>query len=346
MPGLNVRESLRLAPTLANETSSLDLRKNTLQVLLARTIADHPPVPATMSPTRRRGAPSTWSTRSRGSSATSRCPRPGFALSGWAGLAPSAHDSEIDALTGVPRGWRFTSSSRFEGLAINRASSAFDGTIRPWIGNWLPGHANPWLAWEAPRRIRVKQMRLTPGPAGFGFPQFVRIETPTFSKVLPVGQRTGIVRLGRTVSTRSMRITMLATQVGSGPEAQGRLLQAVAIREVTIPGLRAPAPRRDGVFTTACGAVHVSDGPSTVLGLVSGSVRALDNGQPLVVSGCGPSPALQMPAGESHVSSPAGPVMRMDHVALVSRPPVPQTPTVAQVVSPGHGGARRATRSS
>ena len=67
-------------------------------------------------------------------------------MSGWVTVAPDAPDAAIDALVGVKGA--FNSSARFEGRPGFRASSAFDGTTRPWIGSWQAGHRT-WLEWES-----------------------------------------------------------------------------------------------------------------------------------------------------------------------------------------------------
>ena len=58
-------------------------------------------------------------------------------MSGWATTTPNAPDSALDALVGVDG--TFNSSARFEGRPGFRASSAFDGTERPWVGSWQDG---------------------------------------------------------------------------------------------------------------------------------------------------------------------------------------------------------------
>ena len=62
---------------------------------------------------------------------------------GWGTVDARAPDSAIDALAGA-RGATFESSGRFEGRPGFRASSAFDGSPRPWIGSWLDGRT-AWL---------------------------------------------------------------------------------------------------------------------------------------------------------------------------------------------------------
>ena len=71
-------------------------------------------------------------------------PRSTWDVDGWVTVAPDAPDSAIDALVGVHG--RFDSSARFEGRPGFRASSAFDGTPKPWIGSWQDGRRT-WIEW-------------------------------------------------------------------------------------------------------------------------------------------------------------------------------------------------------
>jgi hypothetical protein len=69
----------------------------------------------------------------------------------------------------------FDSSSRFQGLGRNRASSAFDGDQRrSWIAGWI-GSRGAWLRWRtrAPRTIRT--LRLERAPVRVRFPTRVRV---------------------------------------------------------------------------------------------------------------------------------------------------------------------------
>ena len=50
---------------------------------------------------------------------------------------------------------------RFEGRPGARASSAFDGTPRAWIGSFEPGRP-AWIEWTLPRPATIRELRLTP----------------------------------------------------------------------------------------------------------------------------------------------------------------------------------------
>ena len=70
------------------------------------------------------------------------------------------------------------SSSRFQGQPRWRASSAFDGDGRTaWIGQWVE-RAPAWIAWETPRPLRLRRLRLAPAPEVVRFPTRVRLVTP------------------------------------------------------------------------------------------------------------------------------------------------------------------------
>ena len=235
VPGLTVHESLRLPTGLAARARTFNPNANPISVLLSRTTADFPGRAGDEVQDPEAENPIDMVDAERGIERDVTLPAArGFLVGGWASVSPTVSDSSIDRLTGMPRGWSFTSSSRFEGIAANRASSAFDGTLRPWIGDSLPGKPDPWIEWASPRPVTVSRLRLTPGPAGYGFPTRVTVTTPRYSRVLPVDLNTGDVALGRRVRTRSMRITMQSIAIVGGAAAKGRLLRAVAVREIDI----------------------------------------------------------------------------------------------------------------
>ena len=84
---------------------------------------------------------------------------------------PAAPDYELDRLAGDSRAAaaRMRSSSRFEGVPANRASSAFDGNPdTAWVGDRLHGQA-PWIEWRTPKTMRLGRLRLLfRGPATTG----------------------------------------------------------------------------------------------------------------------------------------------------------------------------------
>ena len=121
------RGSCACPPSSQPAPAASTLRDNPVSVVLQRTVADFPYRAAGEIETPRSRTRSTWSTPSRHGTASSPArPRtsPG---DGWASVAPAASDAAIDRSPGVPAGWSYASSSRFEGVPGRRASSAFDG---------------------------------------------------------------------------------------------------------------------------------------------------------------------------------------------------------------------------
>ena len=122
-----------------------------------------------------------------------------------------------------------------------------------------------------------------------------------------------------------------ATPAGPG---SFRLVPAVAISEVSVPGMHAPRPRRNGRFSTNCGAVSVSANGETVAGSVAGSVATLDAGGPLKFKACGKHRQLGLIGGPNAIETSDG-MMRIDHLRLSSKAPLaPVKPTPAGVTSP------------
>ena len=125
------------------------------------------------------------------------------------------------------------------------------------------------------------------------------------------------------VRTRSLRLEITDVEAPSAAAASRRL-DAVAIGEVQVPGLRPPVPRRAGRFETGCGALRVRSARSRrATARASGTLEALDRGAPVRMSGCGPRRALELPAGTGRVDG-----------RRVPRPALPGEPR-----SPGAGGA-------
>jgi arabinofuranan 3-O-arabinosyltransferase len=331
VPGLRVRERLRLPTALADETRGLDLSRNEVTVALERTTADFP---------YRAGADVGEPEDHSGLGMVDAEPglqrevdlpaARSFEASGWASVSPRAPDDAIDRLVGLSRRWRFASSSRFEGVPGRRASSAFDGNPRTsWVGDLTPGR-EPFLAWRSPRPVTVRRVRLLRAAGDYAFPTRIRVAGLS----APVGP-SGAVVLPRAVRARSLRLEVTA--------ATRARLRAVGVAEVSIPGLRPPPPRRRGRFRTACGELRGRAGMTID---VTGDVAALDAGRPLRLGSCGRRGRLALPAGRSRLSFPAGAVMRPDHLAL--RSPAPRPVAVGapagRVVAEEQGGPPGAPR--
>jgi arabinofuranan 3-O-arabinosyltransferase len=328
VPGLHVRESLRLPTVLASESSGLDLSHNEIAVLLDRTTADFPYRAGATARTPQAPNPADMVDAEAGLEREITLPAGrSLGISGWASVSPSAPDAAIDRLVGMSRAWSFESSGRFEGVAGRRASSAFDGNdATAWIAPLLPGR-RPWLSVSAPHSFALDRFTLQRGTAEYSFPTRVNVTTREgVLSNLPVAVD-GTVPLGRTIRTSTLRIEVVASKA----PAAGRRLSGVAVSEVRVPGLRPPNPPRAGTFSTRCGELTVTDGGSRAGARVIGSVEALDSGAPLRLRGCGLNGRVAAPAGQSHLSAPPGGVMRPDHLALVSGAPAP----IATTAPPG-----------
>ena len=167
-------------------------------------------------------------------------PRRFDSISGWASPSPDAPDPAFDRLAGMPAGWRLDGSSRFEGVPARRASSAFDGDPGT---SWVAAYDRHQPAW-----LSVRSPSLSPC-AGCGWSaarpsiRFPRAWTSKPEESLPRPARAR--RRQRPPSRRGADAVRAprghrrrcAPRLGAR-----RLLDAVAIREVGIPGLHPPAP--------------------------------------------------------------------------------------------------------
>jgi hypothetical protein len=334
IPGVRVRESLRLPTWLAQATRGLDLTQNPIAVELQRTTNDFPfrPSSATdkVDPESGLARQVTLPTGRR------------FEISGWATPSPDAGDDALDRLAGLPAGWRIVGSSRFEGIPARRASAAFDGDPNTaWVADYEP-QRGAWLSIGAPGPFSVRRLRLARGPAEYAFPAQLDVEAggQTFRDLRP--RADGSVILPRAVRTRSLRIDVTDVAV---PSAR-RPLDAVALGELDIPGLRPPRLRHRGHVETRCGELVMRSSLSSATARVLGSIEALDRGAPLRLAGCGHHGSLALPAGTDMVTA-TGATMRPYILSLRSpagRSAPPPPPGVVQ--SPGHGSdtSRRGVR--
>ena len=331
LPGLDVRETLRLPIDAARAASGADLTRTGIEVLLERTTADFPYRAGDDVGVPQARSPLDAVDPERGIARLVTLPeRRTFELSGWASVDPAAADDALDRLAGdrAAAAARMRSSSRFEGMPSNRASSAFDGDpATAWVGDRLPGKRPPWIEWQTPRLVRLARLRLRPGPAEHATPARVRVSA---SSVAPGGERLpagffdreavtapvrpdGSVELPTGLAGRSFRLTVLATRPARQPE---RRLRSVAIAEVEGSGISVPAEGGAGRFDSGCAAVSVAGVPARV----TGSVATLEAGRPLRLRGCG---SVTLPDGESSVASEPGRVFRADQVRLASAAPTP-----------------------
>ena len=219
VPGLVVRQALRLPVTLARTARGLDLARTPLAVELERTTADVP----------QRAGDDRDPELALERLVTLPVARR-FALAGWATASSAAPDPALDRLAGLPAGWRFTSSGRYQGVPGRRASAAFDGDPRT---AWMDDAGQddpPWLAVSAPRPVTVRRLRLVRGAPEAGFASRVDLEADADDlRDLPVGAD-GTVRLPRPVRTRSLRLEVSEAEAPGagaiGRQAQVRQVEA------------------------------------------------------------------------------------------------------------------------
>jgi arabinofuranan 3-O-arabinosyltransferase len=336
IPGVSVREALR-PPVLAERAlHGADVSRANLTYLLARTTGDTPfrraaiTGPAGAQLIANRGDGEVGLTRVVDPPAARR-----WTTDAWVSVAPDAPDSQLDRLTGLRSPDRFDSSSRFEDQPRFRASGAFDGGRRAWIGDYVLGQP-AWVGWRTPRPLTVRRLRLVPARLHVRSPTVVRLRwAGGASAPLTVGGG-GTVALPRPVSARAFRLEVLKAAYPSGTTAAQRKRRAVAIGEVQVPGLAPVHVPVGGALRGGCSAARVRIGRANAELRVSGSVQDLDAGRPLRASGCGAP--VQLPAGRQELESVPG-VFRLDLLRLRSPAPagVPRAWGGGQVIDPGHG---------
>ena len=342
LPGVHIRETLRLPTELPRLVSGLPLAANPVLVVLRRTTADFPYRAGNEVGDAQATSQLDMVDAERGLVRDVTMPESrSFRFGGWASIDPATPDERIDELTGLEPGWRFSSSGRFEGVPGHRASSAFDGDPgTAWVGDALPG-GRPWLSWHAPSARSVRVLNLSPGPPQFGFPRLVRLTAPGGLSVTTWVPRDGDVVLPRRVRTRSIRIAVLESY---SPRGRTRDLRATAIGDVAVGDARPPRPRRGGALGGHCGDLVVRAGGRTAAARLSGSIEDLDAGRPLRFRGCGAP--LPLARGTTRVTAAPSPVARPDYLVLSSAPHTTLAPAGAlpgRVLSHGDSplGGRR-----
>ncbi len=325
IPGVHATEALR-PPVLAERAlAGRDLSHTRLTYLFQRTTGDDP---FRRDPQRGPAAAVLVRDRGDGETGLERVFSPPAArrwrVDGWATVAPTASDAALDRLAGAPGG--FTSSGRFEGRAGRRASSAFDGTPRPWIGSWL-GHA--WLQWTGAATLR--SLRLAPVP-GVRRPTLVRLRVDGRA-LAPLPVRAGRVTLPAPVHGRTFRLEILRAAFPPGTPGRVKQRRAVGIAEITGPGVpRAKVPR-GGALHGGCGDLAGTLSGRRVALRATGTIADLDAGRPLRVAGCGD---VALPAGPARLSLPAG-TLAPYLLRLRSGPTPPPVVAPGRVLSAGTG---------
>lgn len=334
VPGLHTTERLRLPTGLARAAARMDLADTPISILLQRTTADFPYRAGQSVLPGQRLDPVNQTDAEEGLEREVALPvGRTFSLDGWASPDPKTPDWRFDAMAGVRGGWRFSGSSRFEGVPGRRASSAFDGDRRTaWVADFVPGHRTG-LTVRAPRPFTAGRLVLAPGPRDYLRPTVVQVNGVT-RRVEPGGA----VTLDSPLRTRELRVEVV--RAVAGPRAKRRNLRAVAVAELRIPGLAPPVPRRAGRFSTPCGQLRVRAGAVGADAAVTGSLAELDAGRPVRLAGCGPSRRVRLPAGSTHLSAPPGSAFRADHVRLSSGAAASGL-SLGRVVHPGAGSDGR-----
>jgi len=394
IPGLRVRETLR-PPVLAERAlAGRDLGSTGLSYLFERTTGDDP---FRRDPRRGTAGATLVRDRLDGERGLERTFSPPAArewrADGWGTVAADAPDSAIDALTGVAerrprrpepdevdarasaagadpparrvegssstgRGLRFDSSGRFQGRPGFRASSAFDGTPRPWIGSWLDGRT-AWLQWTASQPVTVRRLRIAPPREQVRRPTLVRLSWSSAARAgagagrvvgAPAGRGAagespplrvapdGGVTLPRAARGRAFRLEVLRAAFPAGASGVVRQRRAVGIGELTGAGVPRVRVVRTGTVRGRCGDLQGRLGSAAVRLRAGATVADLDAGGPLRLRACGPAAAL--PAGAARLSMPAG-VFAPYLLRLRSPAPSPPAAVAAlpgRVVDPGEPG--------
>src|SRR4051794_7283655 len=229
VPGLQVRELLR--PPVLGERAlrGADLGRSPLMYLFSRTTADAPYLRGRYTEPGGAGfLPRDAQDPEHQLSRTFTLP-PGrrWSADAWITLDPRSADPVIDGLAGVTGGVRATSSSRFDGVPRNRASSAFDGTLRrAWIGQWLRGRP-AWIGFRTDTPLRLRRLRLTPPTTVVRVPTRVRIRVGNGgegqdSGPVPVAAD-GLVQLPSSLRGQTFRIDILDARFPPGTPGRARM---------------------------------------------------------------------------------------------------------------------------
>ncbi len=336
VPGLRVKEFLRLPTDLSSKTSALLatgsdrvglLASTPMAIALSRVTQDFPrwtgkpTVPASVLTSEDQAAPEDQMSRI----ATLPSSR-SFSGRGWGSVDPEASDDKVDSLLGADPSNRFRSSGRWDGLARFRASSAFDGiSSTSWRARFYAFNP-PWIEWRGEKPISFRNLRLSTPAGGLARPLTVRIITPSGALDRPVN-RDGQISMPRRITTRRLRIAIveIAQRLG-GP--------VVAISELQIPGVKRIAVRSRGSLSTPCGAVAMTtksaNGSRGLLTFrISGTVPELNNGRYLHLKSCGLGSAVRLAQGPNLLGFKSPTVFRADHVVLDGAPTKTPPPTLA-----------------
>ncbi|UTI62489.1 DUF3367 domain-containing protein [Paraconexibacter antarcticus] len=321
IPGVRVREALRVPDVLERDLRPADLAASPLTYLLERLTAAAPARqgrlagPAQAGLVRDARDPERQLHRVIAPPVARR-----YAVSAWARVDVGTSDAALDRLAGVRGGLVADGSARFDGLPRYRASGAFDGDATPagraWVGQWIPGHA-AFLRWTTPAPLTLRRLRVVPVRG-------LQVRRATRVRLSVDGRRgaalavpaNGLVTLPRAVRGRAFRLDVLAAQFAPGVPARVRMRRAVGIAELRAAGLPRLRVPRSGRVPLRCGAASIivrpwvgGAGARPAAGAVRArlggrvSLRALDAGRPVRLDGCG---TVLIGAGPHEVSGATG----------------------------------------
>ena len=342
IPGLRVRELLRPPVIAGRGLAGVDLRHAALSFQFERTTGDDPfrrnryGSTSLLNDPRERGDAEKYIDRAVFAPASRS-----YTARAWIYPSVDAPDSSLDRLAGASGSAVFDSSSRFQNQPAYRASSAFDGRADPgWIGVWADAPSPPpWISWRTPRPLTVARLVLEPPALPVRRPTEVQLSWSGGSTTpLSVGAD-GSVVLPSPVRARSFTLTVLQASFPAGATGRERQAPAVGIGRIVVPGLNVQRIPRRGALRAACGSAAILVAGRRMALQPSGTVQALDSGQPLRAHSC--SPGTTIPAGIQEVRALPG-VFSIDLLQLVSPAPAPVPVTASagggSIVDPGRIG--------
>jgi hypothetical protein len=303
IPGLRVDERLRLPLIASNALSGNDLSRSTLTYLLTRITGDDP---------YRRDAAGAGA---RGTQVRNRADgelairrrivspaRRTYRLTGLGTFAAGTPDSQIDSIAGTRGAIVANSSGRFLGSPGWRASMAFDGSrSRPWIGTWV-GSGKSWISWKTRADLTISKFRLAPATIIARRPTAISLVTDGVAGRARRVAPNGAVTLPEPVKGRDFRLKILAAGFPPGASGSERMRRAVAIGEIEVDRLGRLDVPTSGPVRRRCGVAAASADTTAVLA-VSGSVKRLDSGLPLTLSGCNSTDSLTLVQGSNLVQT-------------------------------------------
>jgi hypothetical protein len=343
IPGVHVTEALRPPTVVESALRGADLQRTPLTYLFERTRGSDPYHQDTI-----HGPWSAGYAGDEGDAETGlqRIIDPPatrtWALRAWTSVADDAPDHALDELVGGRVPGEFDSSSRYEGLPIRRASSAFDtDTNTAWVGGWGgSAGATAWLSWTTPQPRTVRAFRFVAPAEVVRHPTRVRLEVdgkPGPAVAVGAG---GTVTLPAPVTGSRFRLDVLSAAFPHGARGPALGRDAVGIAEVRGAGIPRVAPRRSGRFDSTC-SLTVDVGQAQTELRTTGTVADFDAGRPLPARGCS---TIALRAGQQRLSVPGTGPLRVDLLKMTSAPrePAPAVGSAGKVTSTGTAG--RGTR--